>query len=122
MPRWRITAATPAPSTTRSRASRQGTASSGGTAVPSTATPTGRPPPSGGTTGGPQRDPAAIHAKEVDDGGRRVIRNGYHNIGAENRARHDDADAKRLTRGEPARVAVDREVVNRDNRRASDAA
>ena len=71
---------------------------------------------------GHHRDPAAIDAKDVDDVGRRVLRNGYHNIGAENRARHDDAGAKRLTRGEPARVAVDREVVNRDDRRASDAA
>ena len=65
---------------------------------------------------------AAIDAEDVDDVRGGVLRNGDHHVCPQHGSRHHEARAQRLARRKPARVAVDREVVDRDDRRAADVA
>ena len=65
-------------------------------------------------------DPPAIDPEDVDDVARGVLRHGDHDVGSQDRPRHDEPRAQGLTPGKPAGMAIDRQVVDGDDRWTSD--
>ena len=65
-------------------------------------------------------DPGRIDAEQFFGVARGVVRNRNHPVCAPKRAGYHPSRAQRLALRKPARVAVDREVVDRDHRRRAD--